>query len=477
MALEEIVKGVKKYYRYNYEAFSTRTNMHGFGELYITNTCQGKLFWTISLAVCLSITTYQITLAARQYIFEPYITVIEKITDEELTFPRLRVCYKHWIYWADFNKALTLNFTKESTLYGLSYWTEIYTQNDFDVTQAQQEFLYAMDRNNFSKISQFYEAIAKPPPVATFNEIDFVDDILCYSINSDKIKQIIKSSASYSSRIGKFPVMFKLIEKPVVALDQSFITQMEHDCYLSRFISQQDYSTLRSDITLASNKISIQLPTLLYIDEDILEIRKDDIVLAIHSHATVSKWQSGRKFNCTKDMVSVNSNYTCQLSCFQNIKQKNCPCSWFSEMFLTEPEFENNLCRNKIHFLSKSNNSCISLLSQPSSPRVPEFKTLNCTTNEDMCCYVENNEYEECNKHCIPGCTIWNYYLGYIQRLKMGTLKRFLRKTEVNVLIYFPLTHDVLSTNEIVNLSFERFVGNIGGLLGLWTGASILSIF
>lgn len=470
------MKGLKNYLCISYKTFSTRTSVHGFSELYTSKSSAAKLFWLISLVICLSVTTYQLSKAVQQYVNEPYLTVIEKIAEDEMKYPDIFLCYEHWIYWADFRKALNLNFTKESVLYGLSYLTDIYAETLFDVSEAKQQFELTMASNNFTKMSQFYYAIAKSSPNEYFNEIHLFSDSLCYKAKSENLIALMNPI----NKRSKIRVVLHFNEGTVEPYEDGFVTHSEHVCYIGRFLFLNKYPIKLERFsldTLKTNVDDFQLPTYLVL-ADIIEIRPDDVSVHFYLHATVSKWRDVRKMNCDNDKISVNSDNTCQDRCRENYRHKTCSCLFLQETLLAGLDNYRTLCRNRIWFFNASN-SCINL-TLVERKRIPTNAPLNCTTDDELCCIEStkevDEEWNECVKTCKPGCTVWNYYLGYVQRTKLGSFKHSIFKDTFVVEIHFPTAHDVLSTTEIENQSLEKFVGNIGGLLGVWTGASILSI-
>lgn len=63
-----MMQQLKNYYKNNFKLFLSRTNMHGFGELILSPSFHGKLFWILSLTVCLGFTTYQLSEACLAYV-------------------------------------------------------------------------------------------------------------------------------------------------------------------------------------------------------------------------------------------------------------------------------------------------------------------------------------------------------------------------------------------------------------------------
>lgn len=475
---------VTNYFKDRYQQFSSRTSMHGFGELYISKSSTGKLFWISALLACLSITTFQLTKATIQYVNEPYVSVIEKMKEEEILYPDIKICYTHWIYWVDFEKALKLNFTKESVMYGLSFLGNIYVENYFDIETAKRNFSLTMAGHNLTTLTEFYLAIAKPPPNDALSEKIF-SDILCYKANPINIIKIEREFWMNDKRKkSKLEVVLKINDKKV----DRFLSRKQHDCYMAQMLSAVGTTYPTREEFFTSNTSSdndheplLLVPTYLDIDEDIVEIRWDDISVTINTHASVSRWQNKNTSPCEKSSVSALSNKTCQSVCREKHWANLCPCEFYPDIHLSRLDFPDRVCKYDIHFLTELE-SCIKLaLNEESVPRKIDNSTWtnNCTLDKELCCYAteaDKRNLDDCLKHCIPGCTMWNHYLGSTQRVKLGYFKEAYNKTFFRLKLIFPNAEDILFTNEIENQSLEKFIGNIGGLMGIWTGASVLSL-
>lgn len=143
--------------------FADKTTMHGFFELYYAKSFVWKTIWLLAVVGALGITTYQITnvvLASREFQTK---TVINQL-DGDPVYERMRICYKHWLHWVDWNRSLSYGFDKYSTLYGLAYMADIISETEFNVTEAEARFKETMERNGWSTLMQFYSSIANPTP-------------------------------------------------------------------------------------------------------------------------------------------------------------------------------------------------------------------------------------------------------------------------------------------------------------------------
>lgn len=136
--------------------FSDGTSFHGFHELYHAKTFMWKFFWfTVCTSACV-LTAYQVYNAMIQYVQQTTTTLISPSQENDIVYPPLSLCFWHWFFWVDWKKVLSFNYTKETMLYGFSFYNTIYSSTSFDVEIAKLNFTKLMKENNFTRLSQFY---------------------------------------------------------------------------------------------------------------------------------------------------------------------------------------------------------------------------------------------------------------------------------------------------------------------------------
>lgn len=76
----------------------------------------------------------------------------------------------------------------------------------------------------------------------------------------------------------------------------------------------------------------------------------------------------------------------------------------------------------------------------------------------------------ECKLRCLESCTQW-FYSATSQVSRSGEVWPLRLNIEIN----FQLSHSVMVSEEVAAYTWTTLIGNIGGLLGIWLGASLLS--
>lgn len=81
----------------------------------------------------------------------------------------------------------------------------------------------------------------------------------------------------------------------------------------------------------------------------------------------------------------------------------------------------------------------------------------------------------DCSNLCMLGCERRNFDVTASSSSVYSSTTQFSTKVRTNIRIIYPIDGDVLMMTEVDSQTWDSFVGNVGGLLGIWTGASILS--
>lgn len=110
---------VKKY-KTNFQQFADGTSMHGFTEFYYAKSTIWQCFWLITILAAIAVTIFQVAEAVSQYLNQKTTTSVQVATSEDIIYPPLRLCYPHWLYWFDWNKATEMNFTYNRIIWALS---------------------------------------------------------------------------------------------------------------------------------------------------------------------------------------------------------------------------------------------------------------------------------------------------------------------------------------------------------------------
>lgn len=111
-------------------------------------------------------------------------------------YPPIKFCFLHWIYWIDWEKAFSLNFSKGDILYGMSFMSNVYTEVFFDFDKGKKSFKMSMSLNNFTLIHSSTEQWPK-----NFRSLDarkIIGTVILYRTNrcTLKIQEYLKRNIS-----------------------------------------------------------------------------------------------------------------------------------------------------------------------------------------------------------------------------------------------------------------------------------------
>lgn len=90
--------------------------------------------------------------------------------------------------------------------------------------------------------------------------------------------------------------------------------------------------------------------------------------------------------------------------------------------------------------------------------------------------YIEVKEFfvlepdADCKLRCLESCAQW-FYSATIHASKSRNIGNYYLDIEIN----FPLSHSVMVSEETAAYTWTTLVSNVGGLIGIWLGASLLS--
>lgn len=276
-----------------FQKFCDFSSMHGFTELYYAKSVFWQLFWVISIGIAIGMTAYQVSGAIEQYTDQSSTTVIQPAKQSEIVYPPLKMCYTHWIYWVDWQKGYSMQFSKESILYGLSFLTSIYSMNWFNVSEAESNFTEAFLANNMITMSSFYMSIAKFAPLRFFEDEFFgtnysftggeyfkhmefmtyqMDSVLfCHVMKGEEIIRHIakmKSASVYTSNTNI--IQFAVNDEASLGYSAE-ITSREYNSYMAEWIQQHTpqywiYDDIEAYEKATHNYSSFNPPVILFPD-------------------------------------------------------------------------------------------------------------------------------------------------------------------------------------------------------------------
>lgn len=472
--------------------FSDATSFHGFNELYHAKTKFWKFIWFIIVTAAMTMTVYQVYGAVLTYMGQSSITIITPVEKGGLIYPPLDVCYLHWMTWVDYKKATRLNFTKKALLYSFTYITNpTFSYEIFDVHQARTEMLNAMTMNNITTLSQLYRMVARPFPLVMallgggflidnppfFNNVTFrtvdTDIYLCYTLSGEEILDILKQQQQQPSSItstGRTVFNFS-IQDPMFSRDYNyFSTADEYNFRIGNFLSKKTNYWLPALSDYQKNYTGFTFPIRLFPDaysDNYVEISKENDKYNIDMTPTVHRLMNTVTNPCVEGAKQISTEHQCEDICRAKLQKKTEVCLSLPVSMLLGEDTPADMCAHGVAFIPLLLNGSGS--QSPST--IPNVnKTLSATDKEKA-----QTDFETCIHECYDSCEIWKYqYTKYITTLAIeARTLSFKNQTDINIV--YPEESDVLVMIDADARTWEDFVGNVGGLLGVWTGASIIS--
>lgn len=487
-----------------FQNFSNATTIHGFFDMFHAKSVTGTLFWVVMVFAAFSVTIVQLYNSISQYIDQDSTTVIAPALKGELFYPPMRLCYVHWLYWVDWEKAFSMSFTKESILFGLSYITRGFSSTVFNITGAKEDFVAQLSSNNLSTLSDFYEAIAKVEPeingVKTiqfyYDQFDFIykdpNIVFCYSVSGDKVFKILNEQG-YANKLNSTKFGFSVPDLTYNSVKQH-ITEEEYNHHLVWWLAKNSHYYVDSVEQFNKNLSAYALPILLYPDgysAQSVQLLHDNDAYTINLRASAHRWKNTDQNPCSLEKRSIISDNACQTKCMSKQNILTCMCPYIEEAMLYNKDTVENQCPEAIYFLPMNESNF--------RPQILNFfdkSTIVMGDKEYKSGHIGDvrigqdffdNHYPPCSpdkkgfnlsdclNQCVTGCELWNYEMS----IAVATMPRFSQKISfknlTDIIIKYPTVGDVLIMTEIDPQTWENFVGNVGGLLGIWTGASILS--
>lgn len=461
----------------NMKKFSDDTTVHGLKELYYSKKTIWKGIWIIIMSIATGLTIYQVGKSVQRYKDQPMITTIQPLESGKLLYPPLRICYLHWSSWVDWNKVIKLNLSKPVLYYGLSYLDKTFSQDVFDLNKTEERFNKSMIENNWRYLSDFYMAISEDYPKylspeseqikMAFTEKGFYDLIelcpLCYTVNGKTLTSLIDASTLNLRKSYSRKILFSLEKLPQV-LFNSYFKEPEYAMYI-KYRLQEEYSFLKPVTT--QEMTALFNPQVLFPNfaSDFIKLNPDVEVYSIKIKGSVHKWQSRHSVQCAEGHISNSADYSCEMICYSQLTSKLCQMVPFEAAFLVHTDEPMMTCRRNITFMVPNISAEV-------------FSTqLDDTMFDCQCNILMNyeNELNSCLRACEVGCEKWDFEASVTYTFEQSIVKDIARRNYSLIQIEYPLEESIFVISEIDSQSWESFIADVGGLLGIWLGASIVS--
>lgn len=470
---------------FNLKKFATETTIHGCKEFYHTKSMICKIFWIFVLTGAAGLTVFHIYKSVQNYMHQPTVITFETVKRNEMVYPNLMICYPHWIYWISWKKVSKLGFTKESTLYGLSRLSEIYSTLIFNVTRAKCRFEKQMAKNNFTTFSQFYKNIAHTNPPRTFHLRTSFSEIsgkfltegdakFCYVLSGEKF---INKNITDIFGLG---LLFTVSHSTFSSYNE-YVNIDEYEKYLRSELFSSESSLLKpkGSINFSEYQIPLELQTSENTHDSII-ISPDVEKYIVKMTANVRKWQNKAEKPCIEGKVQKGFfDYECPLKCMANFIHSQCNqyCMHFKDALLINNDHLNTVCPKKITFLNNLNSTEYETIVSSDLDTVGEFDKKNCAEVNDVSCSskrLRSNKRAECDT-CIQSCEQWDFERSVTINVQPRSVREIAVQTFTYIQIFYPREIDIIVMSEVDTFTWDRFIADIGGVLGIWLGASMLS--
>lgn len=481
-----------------YETFSQATSLHGFSELYNAKTNFWRLFWFVIVTLSIGVTVYQISQTTNQFFNQGTFTVIEPVPTDRIRYPPIKLCFFHWMYWIDWDKAYSMNFTKQSLLYGMSFLTNVYSSERFDMNSAKKQFQNSMISNNMTKLTEFYKSVSKSVPrgyagaktisdiSVLFNETEIIpspynqDVFLCYVASDSHVNNFIrkqKLTVANDFKLKTNSFTFNIFVQQM-NMNRQEINPKEYQLNSFYWIKSKYFEDVYDDENVQESSF-FTLPLGLFPEgygSKMVPLKPDSLQYVISMKASVQKFKSTKENPCKQEFRSIVSKTAlCLRQCnhgSQLYASRKTSCTpLFLVMRLKQTSDINNLCKNEIQFIGDDDNwKHLETSTVTNTKNLVQKNNTNSPEVVDLFLKCANN----CDNY---GCEKWNYEFSYETASlfsPLGDISRNVSKI-YSIQIDYPLDGMVMEMTETDSQTWENFVGSVGGLLGIWTGASILS--
>lgn len=499
---------VKDQFAASFHRFCDGTGLHGFIELYYAKAAFWTVTWTVIVIGAMVVTVFLLRNAVEQYIQSGSITEIIPL-DSTLLYPPLSICYTHWIYWVDWEKAAALKMTKETVLFSMSFMTEVFSPTVFNVSETKENLTKIMNDNEIVSLTALYKNISRnfPMIIGTNGEIPYLLNdplffktkkimykdgslLLCYIVSGEEILKILQEQKKNQSNTRSSASVFNFsMLDPNYSFYKKYIQYDEYNYNMAFWLCKNTNYWVITLKDFSQNYTGYTLPIKLFInayDSFFSYIETDSDFYTFTMTPTVHRWKSTRQKPCLVGQATISSDEECEEKCLAERDTKGYTCMELDQAALLGLDKIENLCRTQINFLPFKREKA-NVLDRPCDMFDPrdvangsldtdrEIYSNGRSQKEDM--ETLDSLLDECKKNCAEPCEQWKYISSMSSFTISSAVKKITYKNQTDIAIQYPEDTDVLVVVEIDAQTWEDFVGNIGGLLGVWTGASLISIF
>lgn len=432
-----------------WKQFCTETTMHGFREMHETNSKIVKLFWMVVLLIGTTMTSYQIYIVVNDFSANPTVTQVILLPQEvEVQYPKISFTFKHFVEWINLTKVYQLNFDLNSFLYTVSYFCKVHTRLYINVTDANEKLKKIMIQNGITSLYDLglkisVDHLKQIQKQQKFTKLFTSDGVLGFILNtiagetnSSWLAQISHYSY-YKIRVKTFSNFeFSLFNKQFLKY-YNYSLSDEYRNFYSYVAKYYDY-TLKNPLSSFPFNVN---PSESF--DGIFSVDVSQSNYEFRLKGTYFNWHISRNKNCK--FVS-NFDLECVSQCWNEYRLAsvtNCQL-YFVPNKLTETENEGRNFDNLCYF------------------------------DQDL---LTDNQtgLEICVQNCSSGCKRWKYDVSQTIFPKQIDDRNASNDVSGYIGIIYDNRENMLMISQVPSFTWDDALANIGGLLGLWLGGSLIS--
>lgn len=423
------------------DLFAKRTTFHGILDWYESTKRWERWSWTGIILLCSSLLLFFIGIQTEKYLDGQSATKIGRLQTNELTeFPPVWFCHSTWA-WIDMAKVKRLGISREDLLIAIGYFADDMTYNStVPVQEATKRFQETMRRLE----------VTKP--------IDFLDLISLDSIDGAQAKETI-TRKRFVKKGGYYQInttgakRAPITDAWLFVIDFSFESYLENGKALWKFMGWdlsdfdgQEFPPLVSNVEAFQN-VGLE-PSHYY---------------QINTETDIYRQLNG----CTKEYSHRDIYYPniCELECkwkgHINFGTASC-LPYQSEWDLIE--LTDTYKNGNLSFCHRGFRNVSTGLVEGRED--PVYRQL---APKEIKLHAET--LSACKKRCIPRCDHWSTIWAVSA---YGTPHVGANASRIRMV--FPGAQQLVLIEEVTQYYWHDLVSDVGGLLGLWLGASMMSV-
>lgn len=429
--------------------FCTESTFHGFYELFYANSLSFKLFWFLIIVAGCFMTCFQVYRVTDDYYQHSTGTEISILPKEiSVQYPAYSLYYYAWFDWLNLSKVEELNFDIDTLFYAMSYFNSIWTSKNFNVSLVKNNLSKIMARNNFSDLFDLGNAISmKKPrniksvePLTRFLNrratVNYYGQLNQVYNGSENVNHVMKFSTFRNFESTTFWKEFYSLYKYNLTNDYKNLRLYWLGQFAFDDINDKSAAAIQMNMDPAGQSTTFEWLDLLSYNYH------------FYIKPVLYKWIP--TVNRTCSLNKAPKSYTdCYKEC--NVKYRTFKVTGCT-IYFVQPNYTMN-------WYERLHNYCIFDSTMANNSNITYFDQL----------------YNECYFDCMSSCNKWTYVYSQVL-IPKPTAKVFEGEIEATVTLSFEGRENVLVVSLVPSVTWYGAVANVGGLLGLYLGGSIISV-